>query len=221
MPAAVRSAVEEAIRARLAKTVVGNPRNKDVRMGPVVNKAQQRSVLEGLAELRRETSVVFDGGPDFAPVDTDPVRAAFVPPTLLSCADGMAARAVHELEVFGPVATVVPYADVAQAFAIARMGQGSLVASVFSADTQLLADASVELAESHGRVLAVNAAIGSSHTGHGNVMPSCLHGGPGRAGGGEELGGLRALMFYHRRSAIQGHADVIATIASQGSPLKY
>ncbi len=221
VPAAVRSAVEEAIRARLAKTVVGNPRNKDVRMGPVVNKAQQRSVLEGLAELRRETSVVFDGGPDFAPVDTDPVRAAFVPPTLLSCADGMAARAVHELEVFGPVATVVPYADVAQAFAIARMGQGSLVASVFSADTQLLADASVELAESHGRVLAVNAAIGSSHTGHGNVMPSCLHGGPGRAGGGEELGGLRALMFYHRRSAIQGHADVIATVASQGSPLKY
>ena len=221
VPADQRSAVQEAIAARLAKTVVGNPRNKDVRMGPLVSKAQQRSAIEGIAALKQETTAVFEGGAEFRPLDADPALAAFVPPTLLSCGDALGARAVHEVEVFGPVATVVPYADADQAFAIARLGHGSLVASVFSADTQFLARAAVELAESHGRVLAVNAAIGSSHTGHGNVMPQCLHGGPGRAGGGEELGGLRALGFYHRRSAIQAHVDCLNAVAAQAVELRY
>ena len=221
VPAAQRGAIEEAIRVKLAKTVVGNPRNKDVRMGPLVNKAQQQAAVEGIAALKREASVVFDGGPDFKPVDADPALAAFVPPTLLSCGDALRARAVHSIEVFGPVATVVPYTGTEQAFAIARLGQGSLVASVFSADARFLAQAAVELAESHGRVLAVNAAVGSLHTGHGNVMPMCLHGGPGRAGGGEELGGLRALAFYHRRSAIQGPLDCLNTVAAQAVELHY
>jgi 3,4-dehydroadipyl-CoA semialdehyde dehydrogenase len=221
VPAAQRGAVEEAIRAKLAKTVVGNPRNKDVRMGPLVSKAQQQAAVEGIAALKREASVVFDGGPDFKPLDADAALAAFVPPTLLSCSDALGARAVHSIEVFGPVATVVPYTGTEQAYAIARLGQGSLVASVFSADAQFLAQAAVELAESHGRVLAVNAAIGSMHTGHGNVMPQCLHGGPGRAGGGEELGGLRALAFYHQRSAIQGPLDCLNTVAAQAAELHY
>ena len=221
VPAAQRAAVEDAIAARLAKTLVGNPRNKDVRMGPLVSRAQQQAAIEGIASLKREAKAVFEGGADFKPVDADPALAAFVPPTLLSCGDALGARAVHEVEVFGPVATVIPYADADQAFAIARLGQGSLVASVFSADTQFLARAAVELGESHGRVLAVNAAIGSSHTGHGNVMPQCLHGGPGRAGGGEELGGLRALAFYHRRSAIQGHTDCLNAVAAQAADLRY
>lgn len=221
VPQGQQGAVAEAIRAKLAKTVVGNPRNKDVRMGPLVSKVQQRAALEGIAALRRETSAVFDGGADFRPLDADPSVAAFVPPTLLACSDALAARAVHEVEVFGPAATIMPYASVEQAFAIARLGQGSLVASVFSADAQFLAQASLELAESHGRVLAVNAAIGSIHTGHGNVMPQCLHGGPGRAGGGEELGGLRSLAFYHRRSAIQGHVDNLDAIAANAAEFRY
>jgi len=221
VPAGQRAAVEEAIRAKLVKTVVGNPRNKDVRMGPLVSKAQQQAAIDGIEALKRETSVVFDGGADFKPVDADPAVAAFVPPTLLSCGDALAARAVHDVEVFGPVATVVPYASAEQAYAIARLGQGSLVASVFSADAQFLAQVAVELAEIHGRVLAVNAAIGSMHTGHGNVMPHCLHGGPGRAGGGEELGGLRALAFYHRRSAIQGPLEVLNAIAADAADLRY
>jgi 3,4-dehydroadipyl-CoA semialdehyde dehydrogenase len=165
--------------------------------------------------------VVFDGGPDFSPVDADPALAAFVAPTLLSCGDALGARAVHNIEVFGPVATVVPYASAEQAFAIARLGQGSLVASVFSADAEFLVRSAVELAESHGRVLAVNAAIGSIHTGHGNVMPQCKHGGPGRAGGGEELGGLRALAFYHQRSAIQGPLECLNAIAAQAVEPRY
>jgi 3,4-dehydroadipyl-CoA semialdehyde dehydrogenase len=221
VPDAVRRDVEEAVRAKLAKTAVGNPRNQNVRMGPVVNKRQQQAVLEALGALRRETTVVFDGGPDFSPVDADPQRGAFVPPTLLTCPDPLAARAVHDVEVFGPAATVVPYADAAQAFTIARLGQGSLVASVFSGDPRFLAEAATELATSHGRILAVNAAVGASHTGHGNVMPMCLHGGPGRAGNGEELGGLRALAFYHRRSAIQAHVDVLNAIAAHATDVRY
>ncbi|MCZ7566523.1 MAG: 3,4-dehydroadipyl-CoA semialdehyde dehydrogenase [Burkholderiales bacterium] len=221
VPAAARGAVEEAIVAKLGKTSVGNPRNKDVRMGPLVSRTQQRAALEGIAALKREAKVVFDGGAQFKPIDADPAKAAFVPPTLLACADPLAARAVHDVEVFGPAATVVPYADAAQAFAIARMGQGSLVASVFSGDATFLADAAAELADCHGRILAVNAAVGQSHTGHGNVMPMCLHGGPGRAGGGEELGGLRALAFYHRRAAVQGHVEVLAAIAAGAADFKY
>ena len=122
--------------------------------------------------------------------------------------------------MFGPVATVVPYDDIEQAFAIARLGKGSLVASVYSADDGFSARAAVELADSHGRVLCVNAAVGQTHTGHGNVMPQCVHGGPGRAGGGEELGGLRALGFYHRRCAVQGQrgqAFALAAAAEQRS----
>jgi 3,4-dehydroadipyl-CoA semialdehyde dehydrogenase len=221
VPATQRGAVAEAIAAKLAKVIVGNPRNKDVRMGPLVSKDQQAAALRGIAALRRETKALFDGGSDFRPLDADAERAAFVPPTLLGCEDGLAARAVHEIEVFGPVATLVPYADSAQAFAIARLGQGSLVASVFSGDAEYLKEAAVELAESHGRVLTVNAAVGQSQTGHGNVMPMCLHGGPGRAGGGEELGGLRALAFYHRRSAIQGSVDRLNAIAEQAAEVRY
>jgi 3,4-dehydroadipyl-CoA semialdehyde dehydrogenase len=213
VPAAQRHAVSEAIAAKLAKVSVGNPRNLDVRMGPLVNKAQQQAAWEGIAALRRDTELVFGGTADFHLVDADPQLGSFVPPTLLRADDAYAARTVHELEVFGPVATLMPYHDVEQAFAIARLGLGSLVASVYSADDSFSARAAVELADSHGRVLCVNAAVGQTHTGHGNVMPQCMHGGPGRAGGGEELGGLRALDFYHRRCAVQGQRERLTALA--------
>jgi 3,4-dehydroadipyl-CoA semialdehyde dehydrogenase len=221
VPAGLRAAVAEAIRARLAAIVVGNPRHKDVTMGPLVTKAHQRTVLAGLDRLRSETTVVFDGGPGFAPVDADPARAAFVPPTLLACDDGFAAQAVHDVEVFGPAATVLGYTGSAEAWALAALGGGSLVASVYSADPQFLAATARTLAPTHGRILAVNPAVGGSQTGHGNVMPMCVHGGPGRAGNGEELGGLRALNFYHRRTAVQAHVDVLSALAEDTVPLRY
>lgn len=221
VPAAQRRAVAEAIAARLAKVKIGNPRNPEVRMGPLVSKAQQRSAWEGIAALRRDAAVVFGGDPDFRPIDADPQRSAFVPPTLLAVDDAWAAGAVHDIEVFGPVATVLPYADAEDAFAIARRGLGSLVASVYSADDAFNARAALELADSHGRVLCVNQAVAKSHTGHGNVMPQCVHGGPGRAGNGEELGGLRALALYHRRCAIQGHAERLAMLAADAVEPRY
>jgi len=121
-----------------------------------------------------------------------------------------ASRHVHDTEVFGPVATLVPYRDIAHALALVRRGQGSLVTSLYGSDPAALASAALELADSHGRVHIISPDVAALHTGHGNVMPQSLHGGPGRAGGGEELGGLRALNFYHRRSAVQASTAVLA-----------
>lgn len=216
VPAAIHKEVADAIAAKLAKVTVGNPRNANVRMGPLVSKSQQAAALDGLQQLKADTTVVFGDGA-FAPVDADASIAAFVPPTLLSCSDPLNARSVHNVEVFGPVTTLVPYANEAQAYDLARLGLGSLVASVFSADDAFNQRAALALADSHGRVLCVNEAVGQTQTGHGNAMPSCLHGGPGRAGGGEELGGLRALGFYHRRCAIQGQATRLATLAQDSA----
>lgn len=221
VPAALQASVAEAIAARLAKVTVGNPRNAEVRMGPLVSKAQQQSVLDGLAQLRSQAQLVTPDPAQFRPIDADPAIAAFVPPALLQVADAHAASLVHEVEVFGPVATLMSYADEQDAFALARLGLGSLVASVFSADDAFTQRAVLELAGSHGRVLAVHSAVGKLQTGHGNAMPMCLHGGPGRAGGGEELGGLRALSLYHRRFAVQAGAERIAGLRAQAASVTY
>ena len=202
----------DALAARLAKVVVGNPRNPDIRMGPLVNRDQLAVAREGLAMLASEATVVCGNAESFEPVDAEIESGAFLPPTLLRCDAPLEARYVHKVEIFGPTATLMPYYDLSQAYEIARLGKGSLTASVWSGDASLLAAAALELADSHGRVMAVSADVGTSHTGHGNVMPMCLHGGPGRAGGGEELGGLRALGFYHRRSAIQGPLDALENL---------
>jgi len=203
-PAAVARRVADAVAAKLAGCKVGNPRNEVVRVGPLVSKAQQAAAFEGLAKLREECETVFGGDAGFEPVDAHGPLSAFVQPTLLYCDKGLDARQVHDVEVFGPVATILPYADAADAIALARRGRGSLVASVYSGDAGFLAELVPGIADLHGRVMVVDAAVGAQHTGHGNVMPSCLHGGPGRAGGGEELGGLRALAMYHRRCVVQG-----------------
>ena len=210
-PAQVVPQLLNAIGARLAGVKMGNPRNESVRMGPLVNKAQQQAAIDGIAALKREARIVYESTD--APIDADPAKGAFVAPTLLAAKDPSAGRAVHEVEVFGPVSTVIGYRDADDAFTLARRGQGSLVASVFSGDPEFLSTAALELADSHGRVLALDAATAKSSTGHGIVMPMCKHGGPGRAGGGDELGGLGALWFYHQRSALQGPAERLKAIA--------
>jgi 3,4-dehydroadipyl-CoA semialdehyde dehydrogenase len=212
VPQALYAQAAEAISARLAKTTVGNPRNESVRMGALVNRAQLNAVREGLAHLRAQTEVLHDGA-THALVDADPALACCVGPTLLGTRDADAADRVHDTEVFGPVATLLPYRDAAHALALVRRGQGSLVASLYGAEAPALAAAALELASSHGRVHVVSPDVAALHTGHGNVMPQSLHGGPGRAGGGDELGGLRALNFYHRRSAVQASSAVLAALA--------
>jgi len=203
----------DAVTARLSSMKVGNPRNPEVKVGPVVNKAQQSSCLEGLAKLKEECEVLFGGDTSFQPIDADAQKSAFVQPALLSCKNGLGAKYVHDVEVFGPVATLVAYDGLEDVIAITRRGLGSLVASVFSNDTNFTRDTVLGIGDLHGRVLVVDSAVGNQHTGHGNVVPSCLHGGPGRAGGGEELAGLRALLLYHRRFVVQGPASCIAAFS--------
>jgi 3,4-dehydroadipyl-CoA semialdehyde dehydrogenase len=192
---------------------VGNPRNSEAKVGPVVNKAQQSSCFDGLAKLKEECEVLFGGDKNFQPLDADPQKSAFVRPALLSCKNGLDAKYVHDVEVFGPVATLVPYDDLGDLIAITRRGLGSLVASVFSDDASFTLETILGIGDLHGRILAVNSAVGAQHTGHGNVVPSCLHGGPGRAGGGEELAGMRALLLYHRRLVVQGPVDCVTELA--------
>jgi 3,4-dehydroadipyl-CoA semialdehyde dehydrogenase len=219
VPAERATAATEALTARLAKTVVGDPRRDDVGMGPVVTRAQQAAALKGIAELAKEANVVC-GGPSAPALDgIDPAKSAFVAPTLLKVDDPATAPGVHDIEVFGPVATLVPYKDATEAFALADRGGGSLVASVYSQDRAFLARAVAELGATHGRVLAVDAAIADTHTGHGIVMPQCHHGGPGRAGNGEELGGLNGLRLYHQRVAVQGSADLLGEVQSTAAAL--
>ncbi len=219
VPKGLLPAVGEAVAAKLAAIRVGNPRNPDVGMGSLVSRAQFDSVREGLAALKTEASVMFDGAAQPL-LDADD-RSACIGPTLLAVRDADAATKVHDLEVFGPVSTLVGYRDTEHAIAIANRGLGSLVASVYSADNGLLACCARGLAATHGRVHLVSPEVGKTHTGHGNVMPASIHGGPGRAGGGEELGGLRALAFYHRRSAIQGPAAALDSMKEGTTAFSY
>ena len=221
VPEALLDATLNALKAKLSKVSVGNPRNDSVRMGSLVSREQHENVLAGIAALREEAVLAYDGSATPL-VDVDPAVAACIGPYLFVVNDPDSATLLHDVEVFGPVATVAPYrparntAELAEthAIALARHGRGSLVASVYSNDDPHLAQVALELAETHGRVHLVSPSVQASHTGHGNVMPMSLHGGPGRAGGGEELGGMRALAFYHRRAAIQAPSTSIETLAS-------
>jgi 3,4-dehydroadipyl-CoA semialdehyde dehydrogenase len=205
--------VTDAITASLAKLTVGNPSNETVGMGPLVSRAQRQDVEERIRLLSKEVTIAYQPA-DFRPVDADPRSGAFVPPTLMRSEQNKG-DLVHRLEIFGPAATVIPYSTAENAYLLAGKAGGSLAISVFSDDTNFLAQSAAELGSSHGRVLLVDSSIGDSHTGHGIVLPSCLHGGPGRAGGGEELGGLHGLWFYHQRLAVQGSGSTIAAVAAR------
>lgn len=218
VPAGQLDAVAEALTAKLAATLTGDPREEGVRMGPLVSRAQQETARQGIDSLLAETRALSDNS-GFEPVGEGTEQGYFIPPTLLCCDQPRECQRVHQLEVFGPVSTLMPYQDGADAFALATRGGGSLVASVFSADDDFAQQAALSLGSAHGRVLMVDESIGRSHSGHGVVMPQCVHGGPGRAGGGEELGGLRGLQFYHQRSAVQASEGRIARLLAQGTQL--
>ena len=209
--------LEQALEAKLAGIVVGDPADETVRMGPLVNKRQQHAALSGLKLLSGETDVVTGGDlpRDLKGGDRD--KGAFLAPTLLTCPDPDNARAVFETEVFGPAATLIPYRDEAHAMDLVRRSGGSLVCSLFSADPAFAKRAVLALAPHHGRILVVDETVGKNHSGHAIVMPQCVHGGPGRAGNGEELGGLRGLSFYMQRSALQGSPALLEALAAEAA----
>jgi oxepin-CoA hydrolase/3-oxo-5,6-dehydrosuberyl-CoA semialdehyde dehydrogenase len=211
VPAARAPEVLEALRATLLKTTIGDPRLDAVGMGPLASTAQRREVLGQLAKLKQESQAILDGKPDRV-LGADADRGAFVAPALLYCRDPGSAAQVHSVEAFGPVCTVVPYESIHDAVAIARRGGGSLVSSVFTSDDSVAADLIVGLAPFHGRLLVVNRHCAKDSTGHGSPLPHLVHGGPGRAGGGEEMGGIRGVMHYMQRTAVQGSPDVITAL---------
>jgi 3,4-dehydroadipyl-CoA semialdehyde dehydrogenase len=216
VPAERVGSVADALSARLAKTSIGDPRNEATRMGPLVSRAQQKTAFDGIHRLAGEAKFVT--GSESAPKldGIDPGKSAFVAPTLLKL-EGEGA-AVHDTEVFGPCATIIPYKDETNAFTLVGRGGGSLVASVYGEDRDFLARAVAALGASHGRVLAVEPSIADAHTGHGIVMPQCHHGGPGRAGNGAELGGLHGLHLYLQRVAVQGSTDLLGALKAAAAP---
>jgi oxepin-CoA hydrolase/3-oxo-5,6-dehydrosuberyl-CoA semialdehyde dehydrogenase len=205
--------VREALGEALSQTTIGNPALNEVRMGPVATGSQQRDVLLGIDKLRGVARVAW-GDPDpaaLAPLGVPPGKGFFVPLLLLEASDSLAAHAVHEHEVFGPLATLLPYDGSAEhAASIVRAGQGGLVASLYGDDRQLVGELALELAPWHGRLVIVDAKIAEKSVAPGTVLPHLVHGGPGRAGGGEELGGLRGLSLYQQRTALQGNGPLIA-----------
>lgn len=214
VPAAHADAVVEAIKTALKKVVVGDPRLENVRMGPLAGLSQRREVLSRLAELRREAELVTEPeAAEFAGADRD--KGAFLAPALLFCREPGKAKAIHNVEAFGPVCTVAPYGSIDEAISFARRGEGSLVSSIFTADDDAATELALGLAPLHGRLLIVNRDCAKDSTGHGSPLPGLVHGGPGRAGGGEEMGGLRGVMHYLQRTAIQGSPQTISRIAGR------
>jgi len=215
VPAVASGDVVAALQAALAKVVIGDPRREGVRMGPLASLGQRREVLERVADLKREADVVSGDIDRFELAGADRERGAFMPPVLLLSRESKSARAIHSVEAFGPVCTVVPYDDLDGAVDLARRGEGSLVSSVFTVDDAIAARLVLGLASYHGRVLVVNRDCAKESTGHGSPLPHLVHGGPGRAGGGEEMGGIRGVLHYMQRTAVQGSPSTIAAVSGR------
>jgi len=218
VPVAQSKAVVEALQAALAKIAIGDPRAEGVRMGPLASLAQRREVLSQFEALKAEADVVRGDAQKFDLVNADREQGAFVPPLLLIAREPAKARAIHSVEAFGPVCTIVPYGSVEEGIEFARRGEGSLVGSVFSADDALAAQFVLGLSPYHGRILVANRHCAKDSTGHGSPLPMLIHGGPGRAGGGEEMGGIRGVMHYMQRTAVQGTPATIAAVTGRWLP---
>lgn len=214
VPNALVDAVLGATTARLSTVVVGSPEVESVRMGPLASLAQRDEVLRSLKSLR-DAATLVSGDPDnFTVEGADAVRGAFLPPLLLRATDSSAA-ALHDVEAFGPVSTVIGYRDVGDAVALAARGRGSLVGSLVTHDTEVARQVVLGLAPYHGRVLVLDRDDARESTGHGSPLPTLVHGGPGRAGGGEELGGIRGVLHFMHRTAIQAGPDMMTAITGR------
>ncbi|MEZ4225649.1 MAG: 3,4-dehydroadipyl-CoA semialdehyde dehydrogenase [Polyangiaceae bacterium] len=218
VPEADLEQVRERLAAELARSTVGNPALAEVRVGPVATRAQQRDAIAGVDKLLGVTRIAWGDREGLSPVGVPEGKGYFVPPLLLEAADSLAANAVHEHEVFGPVATLLPYdGSAAHAAAIVRRGEGGLVASLYGDDRAMLSELVLELAPWHGRLVVVDKKVADKSIAPGLVLPVLLHGGPGRAGGGEELGGLRGMALYQQRTAIQGNGPLVARFIGASS----
>ncbi|WP_343652876.1 phenylacetic acid degradation bifunctional protein PaaZ [Herbaspirillum sp.] len=208
-------AVAERLAARLRQIVVGDPALESVRMGPLASRDQQRDVEQRLALLQQGADILLGAGTAFQPQGEGVAEGAFFAPTLLLARDTAAGSPVHEVEAFGPVSTLLPYDDLDEALALAARGRGSLVASLVTRTPAVAARVIPAAATWHGRLLVLDRESAPESTGHGSPLPQLKHGGPGRAGGGEELGGARAVKHYLQRSAVQGSPTMLAAVVGE------
>ncbi len=208
-------ALVDALSTRLAAVRTGNPAVSDIDMGALASLDQREEVRSRVKQLAGDSEIVF-GNPDTCEViDADPANGAFFTPVLLHCDRPQAQTRAHHVEAFGPVATVLPYDSLAEAAAMARMGEGSLAGSIFTHDNGTARELVLGTAGYHGRLVLINRDCAAESTGHGSPLPHLVHGGPGRAGGGEELGGIRGVTHYMQRTALQGSPDMLAAITGR------
>ncbi|MBP6826573.1 MAG: phenylacetic acid degradation bifunctional protein PaaZ, partial [Saprospiraceae bacterium] len=215
VPEKLLDEVQKALSKELAKTVIGDPSVEGVRMGALINRLQLSRVREKLSLLAEKTPVVF-GNPDaFEVVGAEREKGAFFPPVLLLNDRPFSKKLTHETECFGPVSTIMPYKSIDKAIELANMGKGSLVSSICTFDPKVMREYVLEAAAFHGRILILNRTSAKESTGHGSPMPLLVHGGPGHAGGGEEMGGMRGVLHYMQRTALQGHPTDITAVTNQ------
>jgi oxepin-CoA hydrolase/3-oxo-5,6-dehydrosuberyl-CoA semialdehyde dehydrogenase len=213
-PAQHLDAVQEALGARLAKVRIGDPRDEATQMGPLASREQLQSVREAVSMLSKVVRIV-SGDPDRPPVDGP---GAFISPILLRTDDPWNVADVHDVEAFGPVSTLMPYRDLDDAIALANRGMGSLALSLFTFDKVVAEDFVLGAGAYHGRMVILDRTSARESTGHGSPLPVLVHGGPGRAGGGEEMGGIRGVKHYMQRTALQGGPEMLSKIVRQWLP---
>ena len=213
-PAEHLDSVQEALSARLAKVKVGDPREEGVTMGALASREQLQSVREAVAELTRHARIV-SGDPDASPVAGN---GAFLSPILLRSDDPWGSPQIHDVEPFGPVSTIMPYKDLGDAIALANRGMGSLALSLFTFDQEVAEEFVLGSGAYHGRMVILDRTSAGESTGHGSPLPVLVHGGPGRAGGGEEMGGIRGVTHYMQRTALQGSPEMLSAVVKQWLP---
>jgi oxepin-CoA hydrolase/3-oxo-5,6-dehydrosuberyl-CoA semialdehyde dehydrogenase len=211
-PANIAGDVVDALSTALGKVRIGNPGIKDVDMGALASQGQRDEVRARVQDLSADADVVFGGNEDFDVVDADAKNGAFFMPTLLHCEKPLTAKAVHSVEAFGPVSTVLPYDTIDEAIELANLGEGSLAGSIVTNDNAVARELVLGTAAYHGRMVVINRHCAAESTGHGSPLAHLVHGGPGRAGGGEEMGGVRGVKHYMQRTAIQGSPETLSAI---------
>ncbi|MCB0658670.1 MAG: phenylacetic acid degradation bifunctional protein PaaZ, partial [Saprospiraceae bacterium] len=212
VPEALVAEVEKALSQALAATTIGDPQMEGVRMGALVSKDQVAEVRERIKALTSGGQLVYGDPEEVEIIGASAQQGAFMSPVLLRIHEPFVQTAVHEVEAFGPVSSLIPYTGVEEAIALARMGKGSLVASMTTYDDRIAREFVLGTAAHHGRILILNRDCAKESTGHGSPLPTLVHGGPGRAGGGEEMGGKRGVLHYLQRCAIQGSPTSLTNI---------
>jgi len=206
--------MRKAISTALSQTVIGNPLNEKVRMGSLAGQSQKEEVKSQTQKLLASSQIIYGSLDSVEVVDADANKGAFMSPLLLLNENPFAAKEVHEVEAFGPVSTLMPYKNLDDAIVLSKMGKGSLVTTIVTADYSIAKKYVIEAATHHGRILVLNNECAKENTGHGSPLPLLVHGGPGRAGGGEEMGGLRGVKHYLQRTALQGSPTTITAITN-------